>query len=424
MKTTIVIPSYWTKTTGKQSDRFYNIYDHPTPIDDEGTLGRCLESLRNVEGEFDVVLVGSATEPYLQSKVEERLAGFAKDFEDLGITIFSYTQLRSLHQRMEQLEMEDLIDQVSLDGYGNIRNLCLIVPHILGSDVIIMIDDDELIEDPSFLEKALGCLGEEVEGKPVYAKTGYYVNEDGSYLSHVKMHWYDLFWEKRRMMNDGFKAIGVPPRCSPTSMFLGGCTVMRSEIFTKVSFDPAITRGEDIDYGINAKMNGFEVFLDNEMWVKHLPPEKPQQRLVFRADVYRFIYEHRKLEYLRSQVDLKPVRPHDLDPYPGPFVGQSVVTKAFLTAVARAFRDIFNGGFGAYLRMAKTSLVDAPAYAKEKCKEYFVFQRRWPEFMEKIGEDPGLQQHVPMEREITTDVPVITEDMLERRETERLESRE
>ncbi|RJQ50985.1 MAG: hypothetical protein C4521_12895 [Actinobacteria bacterium] len=413
MKTSIVIPSYWTKTTGKPTDRFYNIYDHPTPIDDEGTLGRCLESLRRVEGEFDVVLIGSATEPYLQTKVEERLAQFAKDFEDLNVTVFSYTQLRSLHQRMAQLGMDDLVEQVSLDGYGNIRNLCIIVPHILGSEVVVMIDDDEVVKDPAFLEKALDCLGEEADGKPVWAKTGYYVNEAGSYLSDVKMHWYDLFWEKRRMMNDAFKAIGVPPRCSPTPQFLGGCTVLHREIFTRVSFDPAITRGEDIDYGINAKMHGFEVFLDNELWVTHLPPPKRQQRLVFRADVYRFIYEHRKLEYLRSQVDLKPVRPKDLDPYPGPFVRQSIGTKAFLTAVARAFRDIFRGGFIAYLKMAKVSLVDAPRYAKEKCNDYFAFQRRWPQFMEKIGEDPGLQQHVPMERELTGEVPTLTPEMLD-----------
>lgn len=401
MRKTIAIPTYWTKTTGKPTDRFYNIYDHPTAIDDEGTLGRCLESLRGLEGDFDIVLLGSATEPYLQSKVEERLGEFANQFEDLEITVFSYTQLRSLHQRMEQLELGELIDTVSLDGYGNVRNLCLIVPHILGADAVILLDDDEVVTDPAFIEKAVEDLGEEVDGCTVLAKTGYYINEDGSYLCKVKAHWSDLFWEKKRRMNDVLKAVGVPPRLSRTPMALGGCMVLHRDVFTKVSFDPAITRGEDIDYVINAKMHGFDFYLDNELSVRHLPPPKPLPVLVFRQDIYRFIYEHRKLEYLRSQVDLKPVRARDLDPYPGYFLRQSVSARAFVTCVARAFRDIFRGNFMSHMRLAKQSVADAPKYSKDKCSEYFVFQRRWPELMEKLCEDPGLQQHVPMEREVT-----------------------
>lgn len=402
MRKTVVIPTYWTKSTGKSTDRFYNIYDHPTPIDDEGTLARCLDSLRGAAGEFDVVILGSATEAYLQSKVEERLAEFAKEYDDLGITVFSYTQLRSLHQRMEQLDMEDLIDKVSLDGYGNVRNLCLIVPHILGADIVILLDDDEVITDPMFIEKATFGFEEDIDERPVLAKTGYYIHEDGSYLTSVKAQWSDLFWEKKRQMNDALKAVGVPPRLSPTSMALGGCMVLHKDIFTQVSFDPSITRGEDIDYVINARIHGFDFFLDNELSILHLPPPKPLQTLVFRADIYRFVYEHRKLEYLRSQVDLKPVKAKDLDPYPGYFLRQSVSTRAFVTCVLRAFRDMFRGGFMAHMKLAKTSLTDAPKYAKSRCDEYFVFQRRWPGFMESVCEDPGLQQHVPMERELTT----------------------
>ncbi len=402
MKKTVVVPTYWTKSTGKPTDKFYNIYDHPTAIDDTGTIGKCLDSLRGVEGDFDVVLLGSATEPYLEPKVEERLGELAKEYEDLNITVFTTTQLNSLHTRMQQLEMDDLIDKVSLNGYGNIRNLCLIVPHILGSDVAILLDDDEVVTDKQFVEKAVEGLGEEVDGRPMLAKTGYYIHEDGSYLRHTKAQWSDIFWEKKRQMHDALKAVGVPPRFSPTSMALGGCMALHKDIFTQVSFDPAITRGEDIDYVINAKMHGFEFFLDNELSILHLPPPKLMQTLVFRADIYRFIYEHRKLEYLRSQVDLKPVRAKDLDPYPGYFLRQSVGARAFVTCIARAFRDMFRGGFGAHMRLAKVSLVDAPRYAKERCNDYFTFQRRWPDFMESIREDPGLQQHVPMDREVTT----------------------
>ncbi len=45
-------------------------------------------------------------------------------------------------------------------------------------------------------------------------------------------------------------------------------------MFQIVPFDPHVTRGEDIDYLMNAKMFGFDFFLDNKLSIKHLPPKK------------------------------------------------------------------------------------------------------------------------------------------------------
>ena len=44
MKITMVIPSYWARESaagGKEGDA---VYDHPTPLDSEGTLLRAIES--------------------------------------------------------------------------------------------------------------------------------------------------------------------------------------------------------------------------------------------------------------------------------------------------------------------------------------------------------------------------------------------
>ena len=45
MKATMVIPSYWGRKKKEGRKETDTIYDHPTPLDEEGTLGRLLDSL-------------------------------------------------------------------------------------------------------------------------------------------------------------------------------------------------------------------------------------------------------------------------------------------------------------------------------------------------------------------------------------------
>ena len=88
-------------------------------------------------------------------------------------------------------------------------------------------------------------------------------------------------------------------------------------VHRRSSFDPWVTRGEDIDYVINVRMHGGDVFIDDEWKALHLPPEPVSEALRFRQDVYRFVYEHRKIEFAKSQVDLRQVTPKSMAPYPG-----------------------------------------------------------------------------------------------------------
>lgn len=73
--------------------------------------------------------------------------------------------------------------------------------------------------------------------------------------------------------------------------------VIHRNLFTVVPFDPNISRGEDMDFLINARMFGFPFFLDNRLSIKHLPPPKahPIWRQL-REDIYRFVYERAKIE--------------------------------------------------------------------------------------------------------------------------------
>jgi len=52
MKTVMVIPSYWSREKSVGWKKQDAIYDHPTPIDQEGTLARTLESLKIIKNKF------------------------------------------------------------------------------------------------------------------------------------------------------------------------------------------------------------------------------------------------------------------------------------------------------------------------------------------------------------------------------------
>lgn len=97
--------------------------------------------------------------------------------------------------------------------------------------------------------------------------------------------------------------------------------IIHRNLFKTVPFDPNVTRGEDIDYLINAKMFGFHFFLDRELSIKHLPPKKTHPVWKrFREDIYRFLYEKAKIDSQRDLPNMNKVTSHDFDPYPGNFL--------------------------------------------------------------------------------------------------------
>ena len=59
---------------------------------------------------------------------------------------------------MEQLGLGKLAKEVGLSGYGAIRNLGLLVADTLGFDAVVFLDDDEVVDDPDFLHRAVDGL--------------------------------------------------------------------------------------------------------------------------------------------------------------------------------------------------------------------------------------------------------------------------
>jgi hypothetical protein len=105
-------------------------------------------------------------------------------------------------------------------------------------------------------------------------------------------------------MNQAFdQIIGKRPRLKLTPFVFGGNMVIHRELLASVPFDPAITRGEDIDFLINVRISGKKFWLDNTLSIVHRPPSKKK---------------------VNDHSHIKEVSRNALMPYPGLFVGEDL----------------------------------------------------------------------------------------------------
>ncbi len=149
---------------------------------------------------------------------------------------------------------------VSLRGYGAIRNMGLVCAAILGHDAVVFLDDDEVVLAPDFLEKALYGLGHETRQRlPILAKSGYFYNEAGSPLADTtkKNGLTNRWWTKRIEFNRWMERALSGTRISRSNYVCGGCFAVHARAFRRVSFDPFITRGEDLDFLFNMRLRRY-----------------------------------------------------------------------------------------------------------------------------------------------------------------------
>jgi len=278
------------------------------------------------------VVLGVSTAEDIQSDVENRLATIiAEASPAVDTQLFSYSHLRKVHAHLHEQKLGDLVPLLQLDGYSNVRNLCTFVPHLLGSEAAVLIDDDEVFEDPHFMSKALEFVGREFQGKQVLAVAGFYLNPDGDFFLNREILPWMTYWNKIDSMNRAFdQIIATEPRLKETPFAFGGNLVIHRDLFMRIPFDPTIPRGEDIDFLINARMFGYTPFLDNQLSIKHLAPAKsyPLWRRT-REDILRFVFEKKKLDTQAPLPGMTRVVPEDLDPYPGEFLKDDIEEMIF-----------------------------------------------------------------------------------------------
>ena len=90
MEPVVIIPTFWTRPQPKRGrtaptpiDDLTTVYDHPTPIDSDGTLPQCLESLRKVEGLGRVVIIVATTDESIEHRAEDKVREIVDDFPDI-----------------------------------------------------------------------------------------------------------------------------------------------------------------------------------------------------------------------------------------------------------------------------------------------------------------------------------------------------
>ncbi len=384
----MVIPSYWGRKKEQGWKSSDTVYDHPTPLDGNGTLRRILESLAILENKsFDVVILGVATAEDIQDEVEERLRVIIQETNPAVPTyLFSYSKLLQIHAHLKKKGRGDLVPLLKLDGYSNVRNLCVFVPHLIGSEVSVLIDDDEIFEDPQFMDKAQEHIGRTFGENRVLAVAGFYVNPDDDFFLHKEFLPWMTYWDKFDCMNRAFaEIISKEPRLKVTPFAFGGNLVIHRDLFTQIPFDPSIPRGEDIDFLINARMFGYKTYLDNTLSIKHDAPPKtyPVWRRV-REDILRFVFEKNKLDTQEDAKDMVRVSADDLDPYPGEFLKKDLEEKVFWSNQMLAVDYLSQGDDkSASECMENIALAHKSLSSKSNSyKDLRNFQKKWRGLME------------------------------------------
>ncbi len=388
MNPAIIIPVFYTIPRGKRSVAS-SLYDHPTPLNEKGTLERCLKSLQKVRGLGQIILL-IAVEGDVAEEAAARVKSITDRFPQMHILTIAQEEEDIIQRRFEQLGFGAQTDRIGLQGYSAIRNLGLVVAQVLGFDSVVFLDDDEVIDDVEFLEKAMYGLGKLTKkGIPILAKSGFYYNDEGTYYSKSQNRWYNRYWQQGRAFNNWITKAMAGPRLSRSNHVCGGCLALHRETYRRLSFDPWIMRGEDLDYLLSLRMYGSDIWFDNQWSLTHLPPKDKNEGHRFYRDIFRWIYEYYKIEFTRAQIDLMRIKPSSLMPYPGPFLEPGITKRikrtAFLRSIARPDKKAYREG-------ARAATREATDYAHVNCMKYFEFQYIWGDIMARMESDTGLRQ--------------------------------
>ena len=391
MNPVIIIPSYWDETDENKSDNIIATYDHVTPISkDLPELETCLSSLDTVRGVMRVVVLLVAPLD-CEQRARERVDEICKKHARLNPLVIGSDEARLIQDAITNISPKMQGETISLRGYGAIHNMGLIVACVLGHDVVVFLDDDEVALDPDFLIDAAYGLGRKNrQGLPLLAKSGYYLLANGSpYADDSKISWYDKKWNKKTAFNKWLAQALAASRISRSNVLCGGCMALHAQAFTEVAFDPWITRGEDFDYLINLRMNGLDVWFDNQWRVRHTPPKNISDASRFQQDVYRWIYEIQKIESSASCLNLRPITSQSLSPYPGKWVTPEALSLIQWTAAARA---VGAKEHRAYWKVKTEGIDRAKDYAKQTSFRYFSFMSFWPKITNMLWDNKQLAE--------------------------------
>jgi hypothetical protein len=408
MKLSIVIPTYCCKPeyySPTKKPESFSYFDHPTPLNREGTLERLLESVKILKIpkgiKLNLVIIPVGNSPGVQEEVERKVSRTVKKFAGKFETIiFRSSKLKKIERYTDSGIFRGLI---GLENYPKIRNLCILYTFIIGSDVTILIDDDEIFGDPEFLENAIEFIGKKRGEKTVQGVSGYYLNINPenphryTYLFDSKF----IPWWKRlgRIWNTAFyidkylwTAFKFDQILEISSFALGGNMVLSRELTKNIPFDPQIPRGEDMDYFLNAKLKGYPIYFDKNLSIKHLPPKyKVEDWEKLRMNMFRFLLARDKIGH-QNLKGFKSIPLEAMMPYPGQFLRGDLGPRIFFANIFLSLNYLLKGKITGFKRSLENICL-AFRYLKNKrrrknvLKNYSEFHKDWKELIKDLDKN-------------------------------------
>lgn len=391
MNPAIVIPSYWAEGVQPGALGERGVYDYTTPIDKPlPELELCLSSLDQVRGVIRVIVL--VVSPITcEDSARARVESICRAHPALNPLVIGAREAAHVERAVARMAHHVTGETVALRGYGAIKNMGLAVAAVFGHDVVVFLDDDEVVLDPDFLINAVHGLGSLTrQNLKVLVKSGFFIDANNSPYADPTDEWTEKYWSKAAEFNRVMERMQTSSsRFSRSNHLCGGCCALHAEAYSKVPFDPYITRGEDLDYVLNLRANGMDAWFDNAWFVRSQPPdEMASVPSMFMQDVHRWLYEYRKLDAMNARRDLRTITPESLMPYPAPWLSAGVRRRVFQTALRRFIKG---PNRLAYLRILTKGRYDADKFARAASSRYLSFSMMWPGVVAALWEDPLLQ---------------------------------
>jgi hypothetical protein len=368
----MIIPTYWT-TSGQPS---WKVFDHPVPIDEEGTLARTLDNLQAVSYPDPVVLFPAPLDGEIVAKVRRIAEG-----RSIDVRVFSEEDHAAMIGALRDNGFPvDMTGTVAMTSYGGVRNIGLIYAALHGFENVVMIDDDECI-DGEYLRVALGNMGRADDGVEVLGKTGCVVNGDGHKVYDGQATAVLEDWPKDTLFNEAVRReLEAEDSLSSCSVAFGGNMVLNAGMFLRVPFDPYGTRGEDDDYVLNARRCGYKFYFDKELVLLHLPPKRNGAYWMRqRQDILRF-------KYLREKAKLFGFAPESLGCFLEHFVQDDLEYKAVSSSIKAAlqFVDTDRAEFQEFLNNAILAEARPADEYRAKAEAFVAFLEAWQETIPRV----------------------------------------
>jgi hypothetical protein len=142
-------------------------------------------------------------------------------------------------------------------------------------------------------------------------------------------------------------------------------------------------------------MFGFKFFLDNQLSIKHdAPPKTHPEWLKVREDIYRFMFEKKKLETQESIPHMVNVMAEDLGIYPGEFLREDLDDRIFRSNMMLAMDYLGNGDKkGAVECMKNISLTQStPPSEINPFQNLIQLQKGWKNLMDHFSSKKVRQE--------------------------------